>query len=326
VVGNKTNRSYFHGTLMHQYVRRSEIVNTICLFTIVLLVSQNSFSQDIEPRRWTPIPLGTHILGAGYSYTSGDVFFDPLLEAENVKLRAHSLAVTFAQPIRIGTRMGSISMLLPFSSADWEGLLGGEPAGINRTGFADPRVRASILLAGPPAGNAAELRQYRLDNPTFTSFGVSLAITIPLGEYFEDKLINLGSNRFVFRPQAGMIHYWGQWSFELTGSVFLYTRNPDFFNNSERRQRPTFAMQTHLVKQFRKGAWLSLGAGYGLGGESIINRQPNGDFRANLLASASYSFLISQKQGLKLTYIRSETLQDIGSTTNNFILAWFVRF
>jgi hypothetical protein len=85
-------------------------------------------------------------------------------------------------------------------------------------------------------------------------------------------------------------------------------------------------MQTHLVKQLRKGAWLSLGAGYGLGGESIINRQPNGDFRSNLLASASYSFLISQKQGLKLTYIRSETLQDIGSTTNNFILAWFVRF
>ena len=258
--GNKRNQSCFHGTLMHQYLRRFELVNTVRLVTILLLVSQNTFSQDIEPRRWTPIPLGTHILGAGYSFTSGDVFFDPLLEAENVKLRAHSLAVSFTQPVKIGAKLGSFSVLIPFSSADWEGLLGGEPAGINRTGFADPRIRASILLAGPPAGNALELRQYRLDNPTDTSFGVSLAITIPLGEYFEDKLINLGSNRFVFRPQAGMIHYWGQWSFELTGSVFLYTRNADFFNNSDRKQRPTFAMQTHLVKQLRKGAWLSLSA------------------------------------------------------------------
>lgn len=305
-------------------LRKPDITHSLRLFTILLLVLQSAFAQDVEPRRWTPIPLGTHILGAGYSYTSGTVLFDPLLEAEDVKMKAHSLAVTFAQPIKIGSKLGSISLLLPFSVADWDGFLSGVPAGINRTGFSDPRLRASVILVGPPAGNASEIRQYRLDNPTDTSLGVSVAITFPLGEYFEDKLINLGSNRFVFRPQVGMIHYWGQWSFELTGSVFLYTRNPDFFNNSKRDQRPTFALQSHLVKQFRKGAWISLGAGYGLGGESIINRQPNGDFRSNLLASASYSFMISQRQGLKLSYIRAEALEDIGSNTNNFLLAWFV--
>ena len=311
---------------MHPYLRRPDFAKTLRLFVVVFLLAQNSLSQDIEPRRWSPIPLGTNVIGAGYSYTSGDVFFDPLLQAENVKIRAHSLAVTFAHPIKIGNKLGSVSMLVPFSSADWDGLLSGQPTGINRTGFADPRLRASLLLAGPPAGNAQELRQYRLENPTDTSFGVSLAITFPFGEYFEDKLINLGSNRFVFRPQAGMIHYWGSWSFELTASVFLYTRNPEFFNDSDRVQRPTFAMQSHLVKQLRKGAWLSLSVGYGLGGESVVNRQPNGDFRANLLASASYSFLISKRQGLKLTYIRAEALQDIGSNTNNMLLAWFVSF
>lgn len=311
--------------LRHTF-KKSGIVNSLILFSILLLLYQNTFSQDVEPRRWTPIPLGSHILGAGYSLTSGDVFFDPLLEAENVKLKAHSLAVTFAQPFKIGNKLGSISVLVPFSIADWDGSLSGTPAGINRTGFADPRLRASIILDGPPAGNAIEIRQYRLENPTDTSFGVSLAITIPIGEYFEDKLINLGSNRFIFRPQVGMIHYWGKWSFELSSSVFFYTRNPDFFNDAERRQRPTFAIQSHLVKQFQQGAWLSLSAGYGLGGESVINRQPNGDFRSNLLVSASYSFLIAKRQGMKLTYIRAEALENIGSNTNNFILSWFISF
>lgn len=304
--------------------RKSDPIVLLRLCALVLLAVQNAFTQDVEPRRWTPIPLGTHILGAGYSYTSGTVLFDPLLQAEDVKIKAHSLAVTFAQPFRMGNKLGNISVLLPFSVADWDGFLSGVPTGINRTGFADPIVRASVILVGPPAGNVSEIRQYRLDNPTDTSFGVSLAITFPFGEYFEDKLINLGSNRFVFRPQVGMIHYWGQWSFELTGSVFLYTRNPDFFNNTERDQRPTFALQSHLVRQLQKGAWISLGAGYGLGGESIINRQPNGDFRSNLLVSAAYSFMISQRQGLKLSYIRAEALEDIGSNTNNFLLAWFV--
>ena len=311
---------------MRRHIRKTPLASSLWLFITAFLVCQNTFSQDVEPRRWTPIPLGTNILGAGYSFTSGDVFFDPLLGAEDVKIRAHSLAFTFTHPVKIGNKLGTVSALIPFISADWEGLLSGEPAGINRTGFADPRIRASLLLAGPPAGNAMEIRQYRLENSTDTSFGISLAITVPLGEYFEDKLINLGSNRFVFRPQVGMIHYWGGWSFELTGSVFLYTRNPDFFNDSEREQRPTFAMQSHLVKQLQKGAWLSLGAGYGLGGESLVNSQPNGDFRSNLLVSGSYSLMIAKRQGLKLTYVRAETLQDIGSSTHNFVLAWFVSF
>lgn len=306
--------------------RQSDLVKTLSLFIIGFLFHQNGHCQDIEPRRWSPIPLGTNVLGAGYSYTSGDVFFDPLLQAEDVKIKAHSLAVSFVQPFKVRNKLARISLLVPFSTADWSGLLSGEPTAVNRTGFADPRIRASVLLAGPPAGNALEVRQYRIDNPTSTTFGVSLAITLPLGEYFEDKLLNLGGNRFVFRPQVGMIHYWGTWSFELTGSVFLYTRNPDFFNDAQRDQRPTFAMQSHLVKQLRGGAWLSLGAGYGLGGESVINRQPNGDFRSNLLMSASYSLLITKRQGLKLTYIRSEALQDIGSNTNNFLLAWFISF
>lgn len=323
---NQSNQSVLLRKLMHHFFKRKDLVRKLCLLATALPVYQSAFSQDVEPRRWTPIPLGTNILGAGYSFTTGDVFFDPLLGAEDVKIRAHSLVVNVVRPIKIGNKLGAISMLIPFSSADWEGLLNGDPASINRTGFADPRIRASLLLVGPPAGNALEIQQYRLENPTDTSFGVSLAITVPLGEYFEDKLINLGGNRFVFRPQAGMIHYWSSWSFELTGSVFLYARNSDFLNDSNRDQRPTFAMQSHLVKQLRKGAWFSLGAGYGLGGESLINRQPNDDFRSNLLVSGSYSLMIAKRQGLKLTYIRAETLQDIGSSTNNFILAWFVSF
>lgn len=303
---------------------KSEIAKPVLLLSFVFLIYQNTSSQDLEPRRWTPIPLGTHVLGAGYSYSSGDVFFDPLLEIEDVKVRAHSMVAKFVQPVKIANKLGSVSLLIPFSIADWNGLLSGDPAAVNRTGFADPRIRASLILTGPPAGGPAEIQKYRLENPVYTSFGVSLAVSVPIGEYFEDKLINLGGNRFVFRPQAGLIHTWGKWSFELTGSVFFYTRNPAFFNNSERKQRPTFTLQSHLVKQFNKGAWLSLSAGYGLGGESIINGQAAGDFRSNLLVSASYSFLIAKRQGLKLTYVHTEALENIGADTDNFLLAWFI--
>ena len=41
-------------------------------------------AQDIEPRRWTPLPVGMNVLGAGIIYTDGDIAFDPVLELEKL--------------------------------------------------------------------------------------------------------------------------------------------------------------------------------------------------------------------------------------------------
>ena len=65
-----------------------------------------------------------------------------------------------------------------------------------------------------------------------TIFGTALVIKLPTGDYMDDKLINLGTNRFTFRPQLGVVHNRGKWSMELTGAVYLYTSNDDFFNGN----------------------------------------------------------------------------------------------
>jgi hypothetical protein len=51
---------------------------------------------------------------------------------------------------------------------------------------------------------------------------------VPLGEYEEDKLVNLGTNRFTIRPQLGLEHWQGNWVFEVTGSIWFFTDNDDF--------------------------------------------------------------------------------------------------
>ena len=40
-------------------------------------------AQDLEPRRWTPLPAGLNVVGAGYIATRGDVFLDPVLLVED---------------------------------------------------------------------------------------------------------------------------------------------------------------------------------------------------------------------------------------------------
>ena len=294
--------------------------------SLAILFFNKSWSQDIEPRRWGNIPLGVQALGFGYAYSFGDVLFDPLLETEDVEVDVHTVVGSYVHPLKLGKKYGRLDVLVPVSFARWEGLLSGEPARVERNGLADPRIRFSIHLIGPPALGPAELKKYLTENPKYTTLGVSLAVTLPLGQYNDERLLNLGLNQFIFRPQAGLVHNWGLWSFELTASVLLFTDNNDFFNDSEKEQKPLFSSQTHLIKFFPSRAWVAIGAAFGSGGQSVVNRQPNDDVRGNFLAGFSFGYPLGKKQSLKLTYFRSETLNDIGANTNSLVLAWSVAF
>lgn len=286
----------------------------------------NALSQEVEPRRWSSIPLGFNAVGAGYVYTEGDVFFDPLLGVEDATYKGSTFVGSYIRPFKLWNKLARVDVLIPFASAKWEGLLNGVPASVQRTGFKDPRVRFSLNLTGPPPTGPKELQEYRMKNPVFTTFGVSLAITFPFGEYFNDKLINLGDNRFVFRPQAGMVHYWGPWSFELTSSVLFYTNNNDFLNGLTQEKNPMFAAQTHLIRQLGKKYWASVSAGYNQGASSTVNLQSNNDQRANFLAAFSFGFSFAGTQGLKAAYVLSDTQRDAGSTTNSLLISWSILF
>ena len=93
------------------------------------------------------------------------------------------------------------------------------------SGFGDPRFRVSVNLFGSPALTAKEFANYKQD----LIVGVSLQVSAPLGQYDDTKLLNLGNNRWSFRPELGFSKAWGPWTLEVAPSVTLFTVNPDFF-------------------------------------------------------------------------------------------------
>ena len=70
--------------------------------------------------------------------------------------------------------------------------------------------------------------------------GAALSMQLPTGQYLEDKLINLGGNRFTFSPQLGVRQKYYNWSFEATGMARLHTDNTSFFNGKRRQQDPYY--------------------------------------------------------------------------------------
>jgi hypothetical protein len=318
-------------------VMRSGLATSIAALALCCwqLVSNQAFAQDIEPRRWTPLPLGTNVLAAGYARTSGDVGFSPVLQIKETKVEADSVAVSYVRSFALAGKPARIDVLVPRDNARWDGLLSGEPASAHRVGLADPRLRLSMTFFGAPAADASELRSYMASRPINTVVGAAIAVTVPLGEYFEDRLLNLGRNRYTIRPQIGVVHTRGPWSFELTGSMFLFTDNDSFFDGSTREQDPDvgtreqdpiYALQAHVVRIFAPGLWASLSAGYGTGGRSTIDGVAKNDAVDVFLSAISFGFPIAQNQGVKVAYLIARTQNDSGADTDTVALSWSVRF
>jgi len=294
----------------------------------IVLMSQGNLgiAQDIEPRRWTPLPVGMNILGAGVVYTDGDISLDPVLEIEDATVKAKTVVVTSQHAFGLLGQSARFDVTLPYQDNKWEGQLAGKPASVDRRGFGDPRVRLSVNFLGAPALKGKAFEAYRASHPVNTVVGAALAVTLPLGEYKEDKLLNLGENRFVFRPQLGFVHTRGHWSYELTGSVFLFTDNNDFVGNNKLEQNPLLAAQTHLTYVATKHWWVSVGAAHDWGGETSVNGENKDDRRGDLLYGISTGLPLGTRSSVKLAYVRSRTKQDVGKDTNSLALGYSIRF
>ena len=301
-------------------------VFAVLLFVIGLLPPGSALGQDLEPRRWTLLPAGTDVLGAGYIATDGDVFFDPVLLVEDTEVDVETVGLSYVRSFSLAGKMLRFDALIPWQHARWEGLLDGVPTGVTRKGFADPLLRLSVNLLGAPSANQGGAQKPAVARSSNTVAGAAIAMTVPVGEYKKDKLLNLGQNRFIIRPQIGVVHTRGSWSYELTGSTFFFTDNDEFWDGNRREQEPLYAVQTHVIRTFGRGRWASLSAGYGWGGESTVNDDRKNDDARLFLSALTVGFPISRSQGLRFAYIRGRTHADTGADTDSLAIAWSVRY
>ncbi len=232
---------------------------------------QPCFALDLEPLQWSHLPVGANFAGFGYAYTKADIAFDPVLLLEDVQMDLKTWAGKYIRTFEVFDKSARIDLTQAYQQGDWTGLLNGSPASTSRSGWSDSYVRLAVNLYGAPPLRGKAFAAYRSGVKDDTIIGMGLVVRLPTGEYMDDKLINLGQNRFTFRPQLGINHTHGKWTAEVTGEVAFYTDNDEFFNGNTLEQKPTYIVHGHLMHTFRPGLWLGAGVGYDYGGESTIN-------------------------------------------------------
>jgi hypothetical protein len=290
------------------------------LVLLLLLVSSAVASaQELEPRRWNHLPTGINFHGAGYAYTEGDLSFDPVLRIENATVELHTLALKYIRTFEVLGFSARVDLTGAYQDGTWEGRLNGRPKKVERSGWADPIARVAVNLYGAPPLEKREFAEYRAKSENETIVGVAVAVHMPLGEYMDEKLINLGSNRFTIRPQLGVVHNRGSWGFELTGSTWIFTDNDDFFGGKKREQDPFITIQGHVVYHFRPTLWMAGGLGFGTGQESAIDGADKDDRKENLVFVLSAGYSITRYFGLKLGYLGKRALADTGTDSDSLI-------
>jgi hypothetical protein len=278
-------------------------------------------AQSIEPRSYSNAPVGVTFLLAGPYYTRGGLSFDTALPVTDPQLETSNVALGYARSLDLWGKSGKFDVIVPYTWLSGSASYRGDAVEREVDGFADPLFRLSVNFYGAPALKLPEFKLYKQD----LIVGASLQVSVPAGQYDSTKLINIGTNRWSFKPEIGVSKALGPWTLELKAGATLFTTNTDFFNGNRRAQDPLYSIQWHTIYSFSSGIWASVDATYFAGGRTTLNDTLQNDLQQNWRVGGTLAFPVNVRNSVKL-YVSSGVSARTGNSFDLVGIAWQYRW
>ena len=278
----------------------------------------------MEPRSYSLAPIGTNIALLAYGRTEGSVVVDPSLPVEDASAKFNSMTPGYYHSFGLLGRQSSLAFGVPYVWGTANALVIGVSRRAYRSGIADPRIRFAYILFGGPALSPQEFKTHH----SKTVIGTSLTVSVPLGQYDPNLLVNVGTNRWAFKPEIGISRTLGAWVLELDLGSWLFLANPNFFHGQYREQAPLPSIQGHLSYTFRPGLWLALDGTFYGGGRTTVNGVHSNDRQENSRLGATFSLPLAHAQSLKFAVNRGATVRVGGNFTTisaTYQFRWLTR-
>ncbi|MGF7001105.1 MULTISPECIES: transporter [Paraburkholderia] len=267
---------------------------------VALLWSALASAQEMEPRAYSAAPVGTNFVVFDYARSSGGFSVDPSLPIANVQAKINTYAFGYSHSFGVAGHTASVAVSVPYASANVTGDVEGRPEHAYRSGLGDVRFRVALNLLGDPALTPEEFARRK---PS-TVLGVSVSVVAPTGQYVPSRLINVGSNRWSFKPEIGLSQPIGNWFVEGAAGAWFFTDNNDFFGGRRRSQDPIPEFQLHGGYTWRPGLWLAADATYFTGGRTSVNGAQDQDLQRSVRYGVTLSVPLTEKWSAKLAWSR----------------------
>jgi hypothetical protein len=258
---------------------------------IILSFFGTAFAVDDGARAYWKGREGTQAISFQYlnlnMQASGTQQFDPgQFIYPNTDAEVSIVSASWARHMAVFNRPSSLSFNFVGGSVDADistGLIPVEflPAGVlpgstfsqSASGMADPTIQFDINLFGTHRLKSnVDLLNYE---PGFT-IDAAVMLGLPMGNYDEDKLVNLGQNRWFGRFALPMKYHFGAFapgymnSIEVIPSVWIFDENDDFIGQKMEND-PMWQIEAHLTHDFTRSFFGSIDLLYRAGFQTEIN-------------------------------------------------------
>jgi hypothetical protein len=263
---------------------------------LILMFSQTVFAVDDGPRAYWKAREGTQ--GFSFQYlrldlegTDSQQFAPGQFIYSNSDVEANIFVANYVRHTTLFNRPSSFSVALAGGNIDAQiGTKAPQPflppdetlgTAFNQSssGYADPSVQMVVNLFGtPPLKANFDLIDYE---PTW-NVDAAVMLGVPVGEYDNNKLVNLGQNRWFGRIALPVTYHFGVFtrgymkSFEFIPSVWLFEDNDDFMGQKLKND-PMWQLEAHLTNDFTSSLFGSLDVLYRSGFQSEIGGVNVGD-------------------------------------------------
>jgi hypothetical protein len=291
-----------------------------CAATFALLFLAAPLSaQDLSPRAYVRVPVNGTFLVSGFSLSHGGVVTDPTLPVTDLNATVETPSFGLGHSFGLLGKTAQAFGVLPYSWAQISGQVLGDTQTRSRSGLSDMQLRLSVLVKGGPAGTVRDIAKA----PRRTILGTSLAVVAPAGQYSSAKLINLGTNRWGFKPEFAISQPMGdRWLLDVYSALWLFTTNDSFFPGSaSRKQGLMGSFQGHASYNFQRTLWAAIDATYYVGGRTTTNGVEGNDRQSNLRMGGTLNLPIGARHSVKLGVSRGAIVSR-GANFTTLSIGW----
>jgi hypothetical protein len=276
-------------------------------------------AQELDPRAYARAPVDSTFLIAGLAVSHGGVLTDPTLPITDIKAAIELPSLGIARSFSLFGMTAQAFGALPFGWGHVSGHVGENTGSVDRAGLADARLRLAVLLRGAPAGSVVDIAR----SPRRLILGASLTASAPSGQYDQSKLINLGTNRWAFKPEFAVSDPLSEkWILDAYAGIWLFATNDTFYPGSAvRSQAPMGSFQGHLSYSIRPQLWAAFDTTYYVGGQTTIQGVVNDDRQGNVRIGTTLVLPVGRRHSVKLAVARGAIVR-IGSDFTTYSVAW----
>ena len=256
-------------------------------------------AQFSDPRNYDNTPTGLNQLELSYTYVHSNASIDTSVIVTGASLNLNQGTIDYTRYFGFLHRLMWLEAAIPVAG------LGGSVSRTtiegSTTGTGDSSYQVAMLFKGGPALTVAEFQNYR---PT-TTLGGSLSVTAPTGSYHSNRILNLGSDRWSFKPELALTHPFGSdqnWELNAYANVYFYTDNTAYRGKELLRQEPLPGFEGHLSYSFSAKVWASVDARYSVRAATYLNGVDQRNSQQNFILGSEMGVTLSARNSLLLEF------------------------